>query len=184
MLRTAKLLHPASDPASRPSPGASLPGTLASPRTGLAPAGRRELLARLRHGCSFALRAPRAAGRTGFLWYPSDLRSDTRRFCLVLFDLFCLVRLDYNREADGPCQEARRDRNGGGGPRGCEPHPLPGERKRRDGPQAPRDRRGALQDDPEASSEEGLRWIGRSIRPEPSGTGIGGPSAWPDCLAP
>src|ERR1700677_4636890 len=67
MLRTAKLLHPASDPAFRPTPGASLPGTLASPRTGLAPAGRRELLARLRHGCSFALRAPRAAGRTGFV---------------------------------------------------------------------------------------------------------------------
>src|SRR5277367_647093 len=68
MLRTAKLLHPASDPAFRPTPGASLPGTLASPRTGLAPAGRRELLARLRHGCSFALMAPRAAGRTGFSW--------------------------------------------------------------------------------------------------------------------
>src|ERR1700733_4872388 len=75
MLRTAKSLHPASDPAFRPTPGAPLPGTLASPRTGLAPAGRRELLARLRHGCSFALMAPRAAGRTGFSWDPTDLRA-------------------------------------------------------------------------------------------------------------
>ena len=57
MLRTAKLLHSASDPAFRPNPGASLPGTLASPRTGLAPAGRRELVARLRHECSFAVMA-------------------------------------------------------------------------------------------------------------------------------
>ena len=39
MLRTGHLLHPASHPASRPRTGASLPGTLASPRTGLAPAG-------------------------------------------------------------------------------------------------------------------------------------------------
>ena len=38
-LRTGQLLHPASTPDSRPNPGASLPGTLASPRTGLAPAG-------------------------------------------------------------------------------------------------------------------------------------------------
>ena len=47
MLRTGQLLHPASTPAFRPTPGASLPGTLASPRTGLAPAGCRELVARL-----------------------------------------------------------------------------------------------------------------------------------------
>ena len=39
MLRTGQLFHPASNPASRPRTGASLPGTLASPRTGLAPAG-------------------------------------------------------------------------------------------------------------------------------------------------
>src|ERR1035437_5891301 len=58
MLRTATLLHPASTPASRPTPGASLPGTLVSPRTGLAPAGHRELVARLCHDCSFALTAP------------------------------------------------------------------------------------------------------------------------------
>src|ERR1035437_9395858 len=58
MLRTATLLHPASTPASRPTPGASLPGTLVSPRTGRAPAGHRELVARLCHDCSFALTAP------------------------------------------------------------------------------------------------------------------------------
>src|SRR5580704_15266254 len=47
MLQTAELVHPASDPAFRPTPGASLPGTLASPRTGLAPAGFRELVAQI-----------------------------------------------------------------------------------------------------------------------------------------
>src|SRR5215217_5328196 len=41
---------PASTPGSRPTPGAALPGTLASPRTGLPPAGCRELVARLRPG--------------------------------------------------------------------------------------------------------------------------------------
>ena len=49
MLRTGHLLHPASNPASRPRTGASLPGTLASPRTGLAPAGCPQLIAWLRH---------------------------------------------------------------------------------------------------------------------------------------
>src|SRR5215204_1503023 len=39
--------RPASTPGSRPTPGAALPGTLASPRTGLPPAGCRELVARL-----------------------------------------------------------------------------------------------------------------------------------------
>jgi hypothetical protein len=34
-LRTEQSLHPGSTPTSRPDPGASLPGTLASPRTGL-----------------------------------------------------------------------------------------------------------------------------------------------------
>src|SRR6266545_2200645 len=48
MLRTGRLLHPASHPASRPRTGAFLPGTLASPRAGLPPAGCRELVARLR----------------------------------------------------------------------------------------------------------------------------------------
>jgi hypothetical protein len=57
--------RPASTPGSRPTPGAALPGTLASPRTGLAPAGCRELVARLRRGglLSVVLGA-RAAGRT------------------------------------------------------------------------------------------------------------------------
>jgi hypothetical protein len=40
----------ASTPGSRPTPGVLLPGTLASPRAGLAPAGCRELVARLRRG--------------------------------------------------------------------------------------------------------------------------------------
>jgi hypothetical protein len=57
-LRTEQLLHPASTPASRPDPGASLPGTLASPRTGLTPAGCRELDARLRHDHSFHITRP------------------------------------------------------------------------------------------------------------------------------
>jgi hypothetical protein len=48
MLRTADLIHPASTQASRPTSGVSLPGTLASPRTGLAPAGPRELGAQVR----------------------------------------------------------------------------------------------------------------------------------------
>ena len=57
-LRTDQLLHPASTPASQPDPEASLPGTLASPRTGLPPAGYRELVARLRHDHSFRVMAP------------------------------------------------------------------------------------------------------------------------------
>src|SRR5919109_539965 len=54
MLRTGRLPAPhrgrsssASTPGSRPTPGVLLPGTLASPRTGLTPAGCRELVARL-----------------------------------------------------------------------------------------------------------------------------------------
>ena len=39
MLRTGQSLDPASTPVSRPDPEAPLPGTLASPRTGLSPAG-------------------------------------------------------------------------------------------------------------------------------------------------
>src|SRR5271157_5129804 len=49
MLRTGQLLGPASHPASRPRTGASLPGTLASPRTGLTPAGCPQLVDWLRH---------------------------------------------------------------------------------------------------------------------------------------
>ena len=54
MLRTGHLLGPASTQASRPTPEASLPGTLASPRTGLAPAGCRELVARPRHVINYS----------------------------------------------------------------------------------------------------------------------------------
>jgi len=53
MLRTGQSPAPstgrstsASTPGSHPTPGVLLPGTLASPRTGLAPAGCRELVAR------------------------------------------------------------------------------------------------------------------------------------------
>ena len=49
MLRTDQSLGPASTPASQPTPGAPLPRTLASPRTGLTPAGSRELADRLHH---------------------------------------------------------------------------------------------------------------------------------------
>ena len=49
MLRTGQLLGPAPHPASRPRTGALLPGTLASPRTGLAPAGCPQLVDWLRH---------------------------------------------------------------------------------------------------------------------------------------
>ena len=49
MLRTGQLLGPAPHPASRPRTGASLPGTLASPRTGLTPAGCPQLVDGLRH---------------------------------------------------------------------------------------------------------------------------------------
>ena len=44
-LQTARSLRPASHPTSRSRTGASLPGTQASPRTGLTPAGHRELIA-------------------------------------------------------------------------------------------------------------------------------------------
>ena len=49
MLRTVHLIHPASPRVSRPKPEVTLPRTLASPWTGLAPASYRELVARLRH---------------------------------------------------------------------------------------------------------------------------------------
>src|SRR5215208_6041553 len=57
--------RPASTPGSRPTPGAALPGTLASPRAGLPPAGCRELVARLhRRFLLSVLLGARAAGRT------------------------------------------------------------------------------------------------------------------------
>ena len=49
MLRTGQSLGPAPNPASRPRTGASLPGTLASPRTGLTPAGCPQHVDWLRH---------------------------------------------------------------------------------------------------------------------------------------
>ena len=71
MLRTGQSLAPsqglrrsASTTASLPPPGAVLPGTLASPRTGLTPAGCRELVARLRHHDLLRRHGARAAGRT------------------------------------------------------------------------------------------------------------------------
>src|SRR6266498_2952503 len=72
MLRTGQSPAPsmgrsssASTPGSRPTPGVLLPGTLASPRTGLAPAGCRELVARLRRGALLSVvLGARAAGRT------------------------------------------------------------------------------------------------------------------------
>src|SRR6266498_8711 len=65
MLRTGQLLHPTSTQASRPTPGASLPGTLASPRTGLTPAGCRQLVVRLRQVmASPPCPGARTAGRT------------------------------------------------------------------------------------------------------------------------
>src|SRR5215217_5890308 len=72
MLRTGQSPAPstgrsssASTPGSRPTPGVLLPGTLASPRTGLAPAGCRELVARLRRGVLLSVvLGARAAGRT------------------------------------------------------------------------------------------------------------------------
>jgi hypothetical protein len=57
-LQTARLPRPASHPASRPRTGASLPGTQASPRTGLTPAGRPELVAPTSCGSPF----PHGAG--------------------------------------------------------------------------------------------------------------------------
>src|SRR5215211_6948464 len=72
MLRTGRLpaphrgrSSPASTSRSRPTPGVLLPGTLASPRTGLTPAGCRELVARLRRGALLSvLLGARATGRT------------------------------------------------------------------------------------------------------------------------
>jgi hypothetical protein len=59
MLRTVNSIHPASTLAFRPTPEASLPRTLASPRTGLTPASDRDLVARLRHVDSFVFTTPK-----------------------------------------------------------------------------------------------------------------------------
>ena len=58
MLRTVNSIHPASTLAFRPTPEVSLPRALAPPRTGLAPASYRDLVAQLRHVDSFVLMAP------------------------------------------------------------------------------------------------------------------------------
>src|SRR5436309_1682862 len=72
MLRTGQSPAPstgrstsASTPGSHPTPRVLLPGTLASPRTGLAPAGCRELVARLRRAALLSVvLGARATGRT------------------------------------------------------------------------------------------------------------------------
>ncbi len=69
MLRTGQLLGPAPNPASRPRTGASLPGTLASPRTGLTPAGCPQLVDWLRHHNLLVVMAP------NLLDAPPDRRS-------------------------------------------------------------------------------------------------------------
>ena len=77
MLRTGRLPAPhrgrsssASTPGSRPTPGVLLPGTLASPRAGLTPAGCRELGARLHPRSSFHHSAPELldAHSCGIAW--------------------------------------------------------------------------------------------------------------------
>jgi len=62
-LQTARSLHPASHPTSQSRTGALLPGTQASPRTGLAPAGHRELVAPTSCGPPF-LTTPEQSRRT------------------------------------------------------------------------------------------------------------------------
>ena len=65
-MQTARSLCPASHPASRPRTGASLPGIQASPRTGLTPAGRPELVAPLRHVDHPFFTAPEQSRRTTY----------------------------------------------------------------------------------------------------------------------
>src|ERR1017187_6202959 len=78
MLRTGHLLHPASTPASRPTAGASLPGTLASPRTGLSPAGSRELSLSSSPENSSSLDSPELSGRTPAQRTGGNLGDQTR----------------------------------------------------------------------------------------------------------
>jgi hypothetical protein len=69
-LQTARSLRPASHPTSRSRTGASLPGTQASPRTGLTPAGHRELIAPTSCGSPFphGARAVPAHGDIAEVW--------------------------------------------------------------------------------------------------------------------
>lgn len=59
MLRIDQLFRPASHEASRQRTGASLPETLAPPRTGLSPVGSPQLVAWLRHDHLLLLMTPR-----------------------------------------------------------------------------------------------------------------------------
>src|SRR4051794_37591190 len=69
--------RPASTSTFLPMPGATLPRTLASPRTGLAPAGYPELVTRLHpislHSLSDTFADARAAGRTPEIQLPRYL---------------------------------------------------------------------------------------------------------------
>ena len=77
-LQTARSLRPASHPASRPRTGASLPGTQASPRTGLTPAGHRELIAPTSCGPPF----PHGARAVPAHAWKAALRAQVRRSLL------------------------------------------------------------------------------------------------------
>ncbi len=96
MLRTAHLLHPASTPTSRSTPGASLPGTLASPRVGLSPTSCRELVARLRHGVvSFHTASELLDAHQRFCILPGHRRCNLASFVLAR----TLARLSADAEA-------------------------------------------------------------------------------------
>src|ERR1035437_7070650 len=99
MLRTGHSLHPASTPASRPTPGASLPGTLASPRTGLSPAGSRELSLSSSQEKSSSLDAPElldgpqrsepeGTSGTGPVWGQRQRRLEQGTCSTILLPLF------------------------------------------------------------------------------------------------
>jgi hypothetical protein len=98
--------RPASTPGSRPTPGAALPGTLASPRAGLPPAGCRELVARLRR------RAPPFGGpRRPSYWthIPAESpdacsSSMPRRSCGMLSD----SRNEWKEAVTAPVRTRRR----------------------------------------------------------------------------
>jgi hypothetical protein len=62
--------------------GSQLPGTLASPRTGLAPAGCRELVARLRHAPPFGrITAPELLEAHVMVTISMSMSSTDRRIC-------------------------------------------------------------------------------------------------------
>jgi hypothetical protein len=99
MLRTGQSPAPsmgrsssASTPGSHSTPGVLLPGTLASPQTGLAPAGCRELVARLRRGTllSVLLGAELLAAHSSGITLPAPPRPNqvegTSNCCMLLRD--------------------------------------------------------------------------------------------------